>query len=203
QRPPHTFRDDLIDLSWRAWTRVALGAAIGVGAGAFLAIHGSTLLADLGIFVYEPDDDDDDDAGKHEEKDKENGEGATGVTAAETAAAKATTHAAELTALFGDYRLNVAYNWSAPDATYITLSREKLTMAMAELDAITKALSGKMDQADLREASLARKFLQDSLDSLESRARVMGSTTLSDAAGGGDHGPPRRRFAGLRDKLGW
>ncbi|KAJ3153335.1 hypothetical protein HDU86_005293 [Geranomyces michiganensis] len=131
------------DLTYRSWLKLFAVAITGVLAGGFLAQHGARLLAHTGVYAYEPDDDDDaDDDGT----DLDAANRPVAATAADAAAIAATartataekkadSHAQELAALFGDFRINVAYNWTAPDATYITLAREKLVSSLQELDA--------------------------------------------------------------------
>ncbi|TPX59036.1 hypothetical protein SpCBS45565_g07849 [Spizellomyces sp. 'palustris'] len=155
--------EDLTDLSWRAWTKLLIVAVSGVTIGSFIASHGSGLLADWGIFVYEPDDDDDDD-------DKDDDEEAVQKKEGETIEAKS--HPAlDLSGIFGDYRLNLAYNWSNADASYLTLAKAKVAAALADLDSVAE--EKKLEGMDKRELLLVRTFLEDTLKLLNERERQL------------------------------
>ncbi|KAJ3182094.1 hypothetical protein HDU87_000441 [Geranomyces variabilis] len=122
------------DLSYRSWLKLLAVACAGVVAGGLLAQHGARVLAQTGVYTYEPDDDDGDDGDDDDGDEKPVAASAADAVAA--AADKTDSHAQELAALFGDFRINVAYNWTAPDETYITLAREKLVASLQELDAL-------------------------------------------------------------------
>ncbi|KAI9091862.1 hypothetical protein DFS34DRAFT_317441 [Phlyctochytrium arcticum] len=202
-RSLESIAEDLIDLSWRAWTKLILVAASGVAAGCLIALHGSDLLARLGIFVYEPDDDDDDD----DEEDAEakalgikkhvtvlDGDGQDIGKKPSVSIEKgvASPHPGmDLSALFGDYRVTVAYNWTNADASYIALSKGKIDAAIAELDALTD--QRKLEGLSRREGEIVRKFLGDTralLDEREAELKAAekqnaSNSTSSPESGGG------------------
>ncbi|TPX60161.1 hypothetical protein PhCBS80983_g01961 [Powellomyces hirtus] len=200
--------DLLIDLSYRAWAKLILVAITGITAGCLAAEHGSALLAHTGIFVYQPDDDDDDEDDTAEALvDGAEGGQTTAGGHVKSAADKQEAHSQELAALFGDFRVNLAYNWTAADATYVTLAREKLHTSLHELDAIVakweaSPTSTSTTAQDKKEVALIRKFLQDNLDLLDARARELatlpGSSLLGDPVADAAKRPSRwRRWVGL------
>ncbi|KAJ3145004.1 hypothetical protein HDU89_007617 [Geranomyces variabilis] len=214
------------DLSYRSWLKLLAVACAGVIAGGLLAQHGARVLAHTGVYTYEPDDDDDDDDdGDDDEAEKPVAASAADAVAA-AAADKADSHAQELAALFGDFRINVAYNWTAPNETYIALAREKLVASLQELDALvakeaavpassvsnasspSSSLESQQQQQhhrplhneqDREEIDLIRRFLNDNLALLDARAAALaaGAGTTGDGPAGGG-----RRFAKIRRWIG-
>ncbi|KAI8585858.1 hypothetical protein BDZ88DRAFT_431297 [Geranomyces variabilis] len=215
------------DLSYRSWLKLFAVACAGVIAGGLLAQHGARVLAQTGVYTYEPDDDDDDD--DDDDEDKPVAASAAEAVAAAATADKADSHAQELAALFGDFRINVAYNWTAPNETYITLAREKLVASLQELDALvakeaavpassvssasspsSSSLESQQQQQqqhhrplhneqNRKEIDLIRRFLIDNLALLDARAAALaaGAGTTGDGPAGGG-----RRFAKIRRWIG-
>lgn len=105
--------EDLVDLSWKAWSKLFIVAITGVCLGSFIASHGSQLLADWGVFVYEPDDEDDDDDDNDAKDQKEESEEKVAKDVATEEISQV--HGMDLSSLFGDYRINVSYNWTNAD----------------------------------------------------------------------------------------
>ncbi|KAI8997974.1 hypothetical protein BC832DRAFT_255605 [Gaertneriomyces semiglobifer] len=115
--PVHVVTEDLTDLSWRAWLKFLLIGGAGLYAGAEMAVHGSQILSMMGLYTYVPDDDDDED------------EGGESLAAAlhDRAETNAATQEKELASIFGDYRVNLSYNWTGNDVSFLTLARDKRT----------------------------------------------------------------------------
>ncbi|KAI8822621.1 uncharacterized protein EV422DRAFT_566298 [Fimicolochytrium jonesii] len=189
--PFKSIAEDLIDFSWRAWLKLFIVASSGITLGSLAAIHGSAWLAQLGIFVYEPDDDDDDDDA--DDNGKEDGpEGKKSEE--EVKKERQAQHTAELASLFGDYRLNVAFNWTNADVTYITLAKEKLASALAELDQVMDQKN--LDDLDNRETELVRKFLKDAVQILQLREQAARDKQDGVEQGGRPRSPWWKRIVG-------
>ncbi|KAJ3279003.1 hypothetical protein HK104_001856 [Borealophlyctis nickersoniae] len=147
---PLTIASQLVDLSISAWAKLVVVAIVGVTVGTQVAIHGSSLLAQHGIFTYVPDDDDDDDDDDDKGKAKKEDDGERGSQGL-----------MDLTDVFGELKILIGYNWHTDDVSYITLSKSKLEETLRELEEAIKV--GDPQGVARKEADLAVRFLKDSL----------------------------------------
>ncbi|KAJ3053068.1 hypothetical protein HK097_005143 [Rhizophlyctis rosea] len=145
-------------MSPKAWAKVISVVGLGIYVGSLIAIHGSKALSDYGIFTYVPDDDDDqedheeEELAVHEELDKDVG-------------------SMDLTKVFGDYKMQIRFDWGNPDKDYLTMSRSKLAEQLSELN---EAIKLKQPEGLPRqEADLAVQYLRESIALVDRRLSGM------------------------------
>ncbi|KAJ3049099.1 hypothetical protein HK097_009874 [Rhizophlyctis rosea] len=162
---PYSFREKLMDLSPTAWLRVLTVATIGGFAGFYGASHFASLLQQLGLYEYVPEDDDDDDDET--------------VAAAQYNAAlpedaytreKITERGFNITKKYTDFKTHVSFDWGGTDASYITLSKAKLAEQLQELEEEIKLKNPQGLPA--KQAELTRSFIRQNLAILDERLQL-------------------------------